>query len=279
MTRIIRSRFTRRCLFGLFGFLWALLLVACSANQSNSPIAADPASPAAAPVLRIAVNPNFAPFETKAADGSIVGFDIDLINAVGNSAGFIIDFDEMPFDDLIRSLYGGKVDAVVSAMTINRDRAEKISFSRPYFKSGLAIAVAANNTDITSFETLQGKRIGVQRSTTSAAKAETIPDAKIRTSAFASEVLQALANGEIDAVINDIPVTTFAISSGSIPNIKLVTPFLTEEFYGIATPKNSPNLEKINAGLTTILSNGTYAQIYKKWFATDPPQLPETAPI
>lgn len=279
MIRSTRSRFARRWILGFLGFLSAVLFVACSENQPSSQVAPSPASPTAAQVLKIAVNPNFAPFEMKAPDGALIGFDIDLINAIGNSAGFVIDFDEMGFDDLIRSLYTGDVDAAVSAITINRDRSERVSFSRPYFKSGLAIAVSANNTDITSLETLRGKRIGAQRSTTGAAKAETIPDAEVRSATSAPEALQALAAGEIDAVINDAPVTTFAISSGSVSGVKLITPLLSEEFYGIATPKNSPNLEKINAGLTTILGNGTYAQIYKKWFSTDPPQLPETAPI
>lgn len=255
-----------------------MLLVACSVDKPNNQVTST-SSPAATPVLKVAVSPGFAPFEIKAADGTLTGFDIDLINAIGGSAGFIIDFDEMTFDDLIRNLYAGKIDAAISAITINRDRAEEVSFSRPYFKSGLAIAVPVNNTEITSLESLRGKRIGVQRGTTSEAKAESIPDAKLQVTTKVPEVLTALKNGQIDAVINDAPVTAYAVSSGSVTGIKILTPLLTEEFYGIATPKNSPHLEKINAGLTTVLTNGTYAQIYKKWFAADPPQLPEAAPI
>lgn len=54
---------------------------------------------------------------------------------------------------------------------------------------------------------------------------------------------------------------------------------MTEEFYGIATAKGSPNLQAINQGLATILKNGTYAQIYQKWFNTQPPQLPDKSPV
>jgi arginine/lysine/histidine/glutamine transport system substrate-binding/permease protein len=53
---------------------------------------------------------------------------------------------------------------------------------------------------------------------------------------------------------------------------------LTEEYYGIPVPKGSPNLERINQGLTTILENGTYDEIYQKYFGEKPPELPETAP-
>ena len=279
--RIARLQWLRQLGFVLVGFTCALLFAACSVDQANSPTAPSPtgASPDQAAVLKVAINPAFPPFEMKAADGSLTGFDVELINAIGGAAGFIIDFDEMAFDDVIRSIYGNRADVAISAITINRDRAERFSFSRPYFKSGLAIVVPADNADITSLQSLQGKRIAVQRDTTSDAQARSVSNAKIRRSASAPEALQALANGEVDAVINDAPVTAYAINSGVISGVKIVAPSLTEEFYGIATPKNSPNLEKINAGLTTILNNGTYARIYKKWFATEPPQLPETAPI
>lgn len=276
MLHLTRSLFLRRWLLGLLGFVGALFFAACSLvpNQTASSPSPTQAPTSAAPVLRIAVNPTFPPFEMKTPDGALTGFDIDLINAIGGTSGFLIDFDEMSFDDVIRSLYTGQTDAAISAITINPDRLERVSFSRPYFKSGLGIAVAADNTDLTSLESLRGKRIGVQQGTTGEAQALSIPDAKIRQVNAAPDALQALAKGQLDAVINDAPATDYAIRSGAIAGIKQVGGLLTEEFYGIATPKNSPNLEKINAGLTTLLDNGTYAQIYRKWFETEPPALP-----
>lgn len=275
MKRITQSRLTRRGWFGLLGFFCVLLFAACSLEKPSSEVAPNASNSAAAQVLKIAVDPNFPPFEMKAADGSLTGFDIDLINAIGSSAGFVIDFDEMNFNDLIRSLYASNIDAAVSAITINQDRAAKVSFSRPYFRSGLAIAVPEQNTDINSLETLRGKRIAVQQGTTSEAQALTVPDAKVQTKPSAPEALQALVDGQVDAVINDAPVTAYAINNGTVKGLKLVGA-LTEEYYGIATPKNSPNIEKINTGLTNIFNNGTYAQIYRKWFGAEPPQLPES---
>jgi arginine/lysine/histidine/glutamine transport system substrate-binding/permease protein len=283
MLHLTRTQFFRRWLPGLLGFVGALVFAACGILPDNQTVSTPPsptdAATPAAPVLRIAVDPAFPPFEMKASDGTLTGFDIDLINAIGGTAGFLIDFDEMSFDDVIRRLYGGEVDAAISAITVNRDRSEKVSFSRPYFKSGLGIAVPADNTDLTSLESLRGKRIGVQRSTTSEVKALTIPDAEILQLNTAPDALQALAKGQIDAVINDAPATDYAIRNGVVSGIKQVGGLLSEEFYGIATPKNSPYLEQINAGLTTLLNNGTYAQLYQKWFAAEPPALPEVAPI
>lgn len=283
MLHLTRSQVFRRWLPRFLGFVGAFVFAACSLgpNSQTSPTSPTPntSNPAAAPVLRIAVNPAFPPFEMKTPEGALTGFDIDLINAIGGTAGFLVDFDEMSFDDVIRGLYAGEADAAISAITINQDRLAKVDFSRPYFKSGLGIAVAADNTDLTSLESLRSKRIGVQRGTTGEAKALTIPDVKVRQVNAAPEALQALAKGQLDAVINDAPATDYAIRRGEILGIKQVGGLLSEEFYGIAMPKNSPNLEKINAGLATLLSNGIYAQIYQKWFATEPPALPEAAPL
>jgi arginine/lysine/histidine/glutamine transport system substrate-binding and permease protein len=80
-------------------------------------------------------------------------------------------------------------------------------------------------------------------------------------------------------VINDAPVTLYAIQTGNIGGLKVVGELVTEEFYGIALPKGSPNLEAINSGLATILEDGTYNEIYQKWFGEAPPELPEEAPL
>lgn len=165
------------------------------------------------------------------------------------------------------------------SITITEERAKSVSFSRPYFKSGLAIAVRADNQNITSFESLKNKKIAVQLGTTGSKKAKEIPGAQLRSFDSAPLALQELANGNVDAVINDAPVTLYAINTGNIQGIKVVQQLLTEEFYGIATARNSPNLALINQGLSNILKNGNYNQIYRKWFNATPPQLPEKSPF
>ncbi|HEY9643141.1 MAG TPA: basic amino acid ABC transporter substrate-binding protein, partial [Coleofasciculaceae cyanobacterium] len=237
-----------------------------------------PGAAAAGDTLKIAIDPTFAPFQSKAADGKYEGFDIDLINAVSEAAGFKIDLQQLPFDGIIPALQAGTMDATISTMTITKERAKTVDFSHPYFKAGLAIAVRSDNTDITSFETLKGKKIAVQIGTTGADKAKAAGPSDLRTFDNAPLALQELANGNVDAVVNDAPVTLYAIKSGNIPGVKVVGQLLTEEYYGMATPKGSPNLEKINSGLMTVISNGKYAEIYAKWFGGKPPTLPEKAP-
>jgi ABC-type amino acid transport substrate-binding protein len=274
-----RSRFLKQFLAGLGT---ALIVSACGggSSPSESPVATGTGeSPAAgAKTLRVATEPAFAPFESKGVSGDLVGFDIDLMKAVGEAAGMTVDFQSLPFDGIIPALQANTVDAAISAITITPERAKTVSFSRPYFKAGLAIAVPEDDTTITSLDGLKGKKIAVQIGTTGAKTAKGISGSEVREFDSAPLALQELANGNVDAVVNDAPVTLDAIKSGNIKGLKVVGKLVTEEFYGIALPKDSPNVEAVNAGLAKIIADGTYAKIYKQWFGEEPPTLPETVP-
>jgi len=228
--------------------------------------------------LTVAVEPVYPPFEFRAADGGIQGFDIDIINAIGQAAGFNVKFQSIAFDGIIPALQAGTVDAAVGAMTITSERAKVVSFSRPYFKAGIAIAVPEGTQGVNTLNDLRGKSIAVQIGTTAAEAVKSIPDAKVRTFNAAVLTLQELSNGNVDAAVSDAPVMLYAIKTGRLKGITVNDQLVTEEFYGIPTPRNSPNLQLINRGLTTLLENGTYAQLYQKWFGAQPPQLPAAAP-
>ncbi len=230
-------------------------------------------------VFQVATEPTFPPFEMPALEGDgLEGFDIDLMKAIGREAGLKVEFESLPFDGIIPALQSGTVDAAISGMTITAERAQTVSFSRPYFKSGLAIAVQKDNQDIKSFDELENKKIAVQIGTTGARKASVIAGAQVRTFDSAPLALQELVNGNVDAVVNDAPVTLYAIKTGNLKGLKVVSELLTEEYYGIALPKNSPALDTINNALLTLIENGTYQAIYQQWFAGEPPPLPATAP-
>lgn len=107
---------------------------ACSASNSSSSASTD--------TLRVAIAPNYPPFAFKSAEGELQGFEIDLMDAFGTAQNLQIEFKQVPmFDDVIRELYGRQVDAAVAAITITPERQQIFSFSRPYFKSGVAIAI------------------------------------------------------------------------------------------------------------------------------------------
>ncbi|BAU12092.1 polar amino acid ABC transporter, inner membrane subunit [Leptolyngbya sp. NIES-3755] len=228
--------------------------------------------------LTVAVEPVYAPFEFRSPTGELQGFDIDIIREVGKAAGFGVRFQSITFDGIIPALQARTIDAAVGAMTITPARSQVVDFSRPYFKAGLAIATRTDRPTVNSLDELQGQAIAVQIGTTGAQAAQKIPNAKIRTFDAAVLALQELSNGNVVAVVHDAPILQYALTTGSLRNIRVSDQLLTSEYYGIPTPKGSPNLERINRGLGTILGNGTYAQIYRKWFNAEPPQLPETVP-
>lgn len=284
MVKLTRSQFLKRLTTGLLGFACALLFAACQANAPAGDTASPAASPGASPAaggatetLTFATEATFPPFEFNDSAGNLTGFDIDLLRAIGEEAGFNVEFQQSQFDGIIPALQAGTIDGAISAMTIKPERAQVVDFSRPYYRSGLAIAVQSSNTDITSFANLEGKRIAAQTGTTGASKAE---EAKgdVRLFDNLPLALQELSNGNVDAVVHDSPAILYAIKTGSVQNIKTVGDLLTEEYYGIPFPKGSPHVERVNQALGTLIENGTYAEIYRKWFGAEPPQLPEKAP-
>ncbi len=268
MTRLSVSRWLRLTLVVCLGCL--LLLSSCSFNSTST---------AAGKTLTVAVEGTYPPFEFQSDKGELQGFDVDLMNAIAASAGFKVRYQSLPFAGIIPALQGQTIDAAVAAMTITEERAKTISFSRPYFRSGLAIVTRTNNQNITNFDSLKNKKIAVQIGTTGAQKASSIPGAEVRSFDDAPTTLRELLNGNVDAVVHDQPLILYAINFGGVKGIKVVGELLTEEYFGFPTPKGSPNLALIDRGLATLLKNGTYAQIYQKWFGVQPPPLPEKSPF
>ncbi|MBU7586194.1 MAG: ABC transporter permease subunit [Nostoc sp. TH1S01] len=264
MVRLNFRRWLRRLLLVSVS---CILLTGCGVNSDGGK------------TLRVATEPAFPPFEFKGPNGELQGFSYDLMNAIASAANFKVNFQSIPFDGIIPAVQAKTIDAAISSITITEERAKTVDFSRPYFKAGLAIAVRDNNQDITSLDSLKNKKLAVQIGTTGAEKAKSIPGVQIRSFDSAPLALQELVNGNVDAVINDAPVTLYAINTGNLQGIKVIQQLLTEEYYGIVTAKNSPNLTLINDGLDRILKNGDYSQIYKKWFKAEPPSLPAKSPF
>ncbi|MBO8127994.1 MAG: basic amino acid ABC transporter substrate-binding protein [Peptococcaceae bacterium] len=220
----------------------------------------------------------YAPFEWQDTEtGEYIGFDMDLIDALCKEMGYEYEIKSMTFDGLIPALQAGTIDACITAMTIKPEREEKVNFTDPYYKSGLIVAVHKDNEEIKSFDDLKGKTIAVQIGTTGADMAATVkeedPSTEIVTFDRIPEAFLALKQGNVDAVVNDAPVTLYAIKQDESGEIKVVGDMLSTEFYGIALPKNNPELlAEFNEALSTLKENGTFTEIYQEWFGEEPPE-------
>lgn len=221
-------------------------------------------------VYTVGTEPTFPPFEMTNEQNEIIGFDIDLIKAIGEDQGFKVEVKQLGFDGLILALQSGNIDIAASGMSIKPDRQEQVDFSEPYIDAGLAIAVANNNETIKGEEDLNGAKVAVQIGTTGAGKAQELLDAgiikEIKTFPTVDVVMMELINGGVDVVINDLPVTE-AYMAKQPEKIKIVGDPLESDSYGIAVRKgNTELLEKINAGLKNIQENGKFEEIQNKYF-------------
>ncbi|MPL67836.1 Glutamine-binding periplasmic protein [bioreactor metagenome] len=240
-------------------FVLTLGLAGCSKQQSTS---------GQAKVLKVGTEATFPPFEFQDEKSkAYTGFDIDLANAIGKQMGVQVEIQNMGFDGLIPALQTGAVDMIASAMSITDERAQKVNFSQPYYKSGLSIVVKKDNTTINSFKDLEGKRIAVQIGTTSAKEAAKIKNAQVREYNSNSEAYMELVNGGADAVVNDLPVNQYYLTQTASKDAKLVGEVANAEDYGLAVAKNNKELaDKVNKAMDELKKSGEYEKIYQKWF-------------
>ncbi|WP_081972451.1 basic amino acid ABC transporter substrate-binding protein [Leptolyngbya sp. KIOST-1] len=225
--------------------------------------------------LVVSTEPAFPPFVYQTAAGELVGFDVDLITEVARRLGLGVEFAFIPFDGLLATLEAETADAAIDAITITARRDEAVDFSRPYFSSGLAVAVRRDEVDIVSLSDLTGKKIAVKLGTTGAELAAQVPNTQLVTFDSAEKALMDLERGNVDAVIKDKPTTLGMLALANIQDVRLLDQLLTEEYYGIALPPGSPNKPHIDAVLDDMLADGTIAALHRKWFGFDPEPVPE----
>lgn len=220
-------------------------------------------------VYIVGTEPTFAPFEMKDEEtGEITGFDIELIKAIAEDQGFEVEIQAMGFDGLVNAIKTGTIDIVASGMTINEVRQKEVDFSTPYVNSGLALAVHADNEDVKSAKDLKDKTVSVQIGSTGAKQAQDFLDegllGDLKTFDTVDIVMREVDNGNVDATINDLPVTNAYIAKSD--NSLKVIEELTSEEYGFAVQKGSPLKAKIDAGLKNLKENGKIAELEQKYF-------------
>jgi polar amino acid transport system substrate-binding protein len=219
----------------------------------------------------VATDATWPPFEYVNDQNQIVGFDIDLMNAIADKAGIKIEFQNVAFDPLLAGMAQGTYDMAISSITITADRAKSMLFSDPYYVAGQMIVVQKNNTSITSDDSLAGKTLGAQLGTTGESLANDVPNAKVKTYNQIGLAIQDLLNGQVDAVICDTPIANSYVNKNA-STLKIVGDALTTENYGIAISKTSDQkyglLAKVNQGLAAVKAEGLIDQLVTKWLAS-----------
>ena len=188
---------------------------------------------------------------------------------VADSLEVDLDVIDSSFDDITSgdSLNADVCDVAISAMTITGERARVLDFSSPYFDAKQAL-ITPRGSGLDTIEELAGQRVGVQKDTTGETYLSDFAPAstQVVTFADAAGLQAALAADELDAAMLDNTVSGEFVSGN--PRLKLAKEFDTGEQYGMAVKKdgNIPLLREINGVLAELRENGTYDEIYAKYF-------------
>lgn len=255
--------------------LMALLLVAASMMALLSGCSGKSAGPSAAPsptaaqkkVLKVGMELAYPPFETKDDAGNPSGVSVDLAKAFAASLGMEADIQNIAWDGLIPSLQTGKVDVVISSMTITDKRKEQVDFSDPYAKAYLALLVAKNSPVQKADDlNVSGRVIAVKQGSTGDTYArEHFPKATVN--AFDSEnaCVTEVSQGKADAFIYDqLTIYRNSVQFASTTRA-LYIPGQNAESWGMAFKKGSDLSAKANAFLKKYTSDGGFDALTDKY--------------
>ncbi|MCE5257933.1 MAG: basic amino acid ABC transporter substrate-binding protein [Chloroflexi bacterium] len=259
---------------------FAIVLAACtpvvtpqptqeSQAATQAPEASPEATSASGKVYVFASDATFPPMEMVDENKQIVGFDVDLINAIAEAMGFTAEIKNTAWDGIFAGLESGDYDAIISSVSITDERKQKYDFSDPYINAGQAVVVRADETSINSDADLPGKVAGAQIGTTGALALGEIEGVVLKEYDTIDLAFQDLQLGTIDAVVVDTPVAAqYVLTSETFKGkFKIVGQPFTDEYYGILVKKgeNTELLQLFNEGLAKIKADGTYDAIYTKW--------------
>jgi ABC-type amino acid transport substrate-binding protein len=221
-------------------------------------------------VYKIGVDPTSVPDNFYDANGKIVGFDPDLMEAMAEVIGIKYEHVSMEFDGIIPALQNGNIDLSLTGMFITPERQKKIDFGDSYFESGIQIVVKSENDTIKDFDDLKGKKVGC-----AIGSAQSI---YLRENGLSDEVIelttesmfQSLKTGHIDAmVISEDMIFDYNKKNN---DLKPVGPVVARRgvSYGVAKGKNGELLKELNRALSELKKNGVYDKIYEKWYEGRP---------
>ena len=277
----------------------ALVLGACGKSKSPSTggttgpfgvtkdatLAAEvPAAIASKVTLKVATDASYAPDEFFDTDNkTIIGMDIDLLNAILGVLGLKGQYTNQTFTGIITSLQAGRFDLSISSFTDNKDREKTVDFV-DYFQAGASIFVKGDSTQtFTSLDQLCGKAVSVEKGTTelddaTAGSAKCVKDGKQKITVLSfddqNQTNLAVISGRAVASLADSQVAAYQVKLTN-GQVKVTGDYLAPAPYGIAIPRSagaapgSGSLTKpIFDALQKLMSSGIYKQILDKWGTT-----------
>lgn len=222
-------------------------------------------------VYKVGVDANFPPW-TWVEKGEYKGFDVDVIKAIAEAENMNIEIIDMPWSTIVSALGQGKIDILVSGLSITCERDKIIDYSKPYWSVNQAILVAedSNLNAITAMS--MGHKVGAQSGTTGYMWVEDHliangVDVNLKPYEDYIMAVDDMTSGRLDTVLADTTTAKNFVKKGR--NVKIIGTVATGEQYAYAVTKGDPYnlLSKINEGMKKIFESGKWMEIFQEYLA------------
>lgn len=270
---VSRLRLVPAALLALLLSLLTALLAAPAA--SATPDAAPSASPSARELaraagipatLRVGTEGVYSPFSYHDESGKLTGYDVELVQAIGERLGSKVEFVETPWDSIFAALQAGRFDLVANQVTYNEKRKQLYDLSDPYVVSHGVVLARTSDSSITKLADLKGKTTA-QNATSSWADVARNAGAKVESIAAMDQAIALVESGRVDAIVNDeLAVKNYLATSGKTDvHIAATTPDSAPAVY--AAKKGSGYMPAINKAIAEVKADGTEKAIFDRYFS------------
>ena len=244
----------------------ALSLSACGGSDDSGSAADSGLDLVSEGKLTVCSDIPYVPFEYE-ENGEYTGFDMDLVKEIAAGLDLELAVQDAGFEGIASGtvLAANQCDLSASAITITPEREEAMGFADSYYDSLQSLLVPADS-DVKTLDDLAGKKLGVQGNTTGESYARENASSDVEIVAFPSdaELFPAIQSGNVDAVLQDLPVNLGHTEDGKFT---IAEKYQTDESYGFAMDKDNTELiSAVNEQLSTLRENGKYQEIYDSYF-------------
>lgn len=246
-----------------------LMLAGCSNSTAPTEDGAVDATDGKQGTIKIATESSFKPFSYTDADGKLIGYEIELIEALCTQMKADCDIISQDWDGLIPGLNAQKFDAIMAGISITPERQEVIEFSDPYFYTSI-ILIGKKGDDI-SVDGLKGQPVASQRATVASQYLQDEhAEADIKLYDTQDNAYLDLTSGRVRAMMSDKVTGTDWLNTPAGKDYEVKGQEITtdKDAMGIGFRKGDPLVAKFNKALAEIRANGTYDQISGSYFGT-----------
>ncbi len=223
----------------------------------------------------VGLDDTFAPMGFRDADGNLIGFDIDLANAVAEELGMEVEFKPIDWDAKEMELEAGTIDCVWNGMSVTPERMESMSLSDKYLNNKIVLmALADSDVDVTDPKQLADLTIGTQADSSALQmlqaneEYDSFKDNISEYDTYDTAIMD-LKAGRIDVIAVDEVLGEYT-NNNLGGEMKVCTYSLGDDYYVIGFAKENTELrDQVNAAIKTLIDNGTAAAISEEWFGRD----------